>query len=156
VRVTNLKNNRSVIVKVNDRGPFVDNRIIDLSYAAARKLGVVATGTALVDVTAVTPGETPPPLVATTPAPAPQADSVSGSPQLFVQVGAFAEQANAERVKQKLGTEGIKPVLIVTASVAEQTLYKVRVGPLADVTAVDQLTAQLAKLGYADAQVVIP
>lgn len=157
VRVTNLKNNRSVIVKVNDRGPFVDNRIIDLSYAAARKLGVVATGTALVDVAAVTPGEPPsPPPVAETPASAPQAGAVSESPQLFVQVGAYAEQANATRASQKLEAEGIKPVFIVTASVADRTLYKVRIGPLSDVAAVDQLTEHLARLGYADAQVVIP
>lgn len=164
VRVTNLKNNRSVIVKVNDRGPFVDNRIIDLSYAAARKLGVVATGTALVDVAAVTPGEAPAaPAVtvasaASAPAetPVPQTEAVSGAPQLFVQVGAYAEQANAERARQKLETDGVKPVLIVSASVANKTLYKVRVGPLSDVTAVDQLTRQLAGLGYPDAEVVIP
>ncbi|MGH8370704.1 MAG: septal ring lytic transglycosylase RlpA family protein [Gammaproteobacteria bacterium] len=157
VRVTNLKNNRSVIVKVNDRGPFVENRIIDLSYAAAKKLDVVATGTALVDVTAVTAGATAsPPPAAAIETPAPQTDTGAGTPQLFVQIGAFAEQANAERLRQKLMADGIEPVSIVTASVADKTLYKVRVGPLADVSAVDQLTAQLAKLGYADAQVVIP
>lgn len=165
VRVTNLKNNRSVIVKVNDRGPFVDNRIIDLSYAAARKLGVVATGTALVDVAAVTPGETPPAPAATTVAsaasapaatPVPRADAASGAPQLFVQVGAYAEQANAERARQKLEADGIKPVLIVSASAADKTLYKVRVGPLSDVSSVDALTQQLAGLGYPDAEVVIP
>jgi peptidoglycan lytic transglycosylase len=158
VRVTNLSNHRSVIVKVNDRGPFVDNRIIDLSYAAARKLGVVATGTALVDVTAVTPGETPSPPVAETLAPAPttQSGPVSSAPQLFVQIGAFADHDNAERARHTLETEGIRPVLIVIASEAGKTLYKVRVGPVADVSAVDRLTAQLAKLGYADAQVVIP
>lgn len=158
VRVTNLKNNRSVIVKVNDRGPFVENRIIDLSYAAARKLGVVATGTALVDVAAVTAGETPPPpaAVVSTPVPAPQTDTAGSTPQLFVQVGAYAEQANAERARQKLEADGVKPVLIVSASVADKTLYKVRVGPLSDVAAVDQVTRQLAGLGYPDAEVVIP
>lgn len=160
VRVTNLKNNRSVIVKVNDRGPFVDNRIIDLSYAAARKLGVVATGTALVDVTAVTPGATavppPTPVPAADTTPTPQADTAAGAPELFVQVGAFAEQANAERARQKLQSEGIEPVLIVTVSTAGNTLYKVRVGPLADVSTVDQLTGRLSKLGYSDTQVVIP
>jgi len=57
VRVTNLKNGRSVVVKVNDRGPFHDNRLIDLSYTAAKKLGIVATGTGLVEVRAITPGE---------------------------------------------------------------------------------------------------
>src|SRR5690242_13819286 len=56
-RVTNLQNGKSVVVKINDRGPFVDNRLIDLSYAAATKLEMTGTGTAVVDVQAVTPGE---------------------------------------------------------------------------------------------------
>ncbi|MGW8248230.1 MAG: septal ring lytic transglycosylase RlpA family protein [Acidiferrobacterales bacterium] len=57
VRVRNLANNRQVIVRVNDRGPFLHNRLIDLSYAAAAKLGVIRTGTAKVEVTAVNPGD---------------------------------------------------------------------------------------------------
>ncbi|HET7650373.1 MAG TPA: septal ring lytic transglycosylase RlpA family protein [Gammaproteobacteria bacterium] len=155
VRVTNLENHRSVIVKVNDRGPFVANRIIDLSYAAAKKLGVVATGTALVDVTAVEPGS-PPPATRVAATPVPNSASDAERPQLFVQIGAFAEAANAERARRNLESAGIKPVLIVTATEGGKTLYKVRIGPLADVTAVDQLTGRLASLGYADAQVVIP
>lgn len=155
VRVTNLENHRSVIVKVNDRGPFVANRIIDLSYAAAKKLGVVATGTALVDVTAVEPGS-PPPATRVAATPVPNSASDAERPQLFVQIGAFAEAANAERARRNLESAGIKPVLIVTAMEGGKTLYKVRIGPLADVTAVDQLTGRLASLGYADAQVVIP
>jgi rare lipoprotein A len=59
VRVTNLQNNKSVVVKVNDRGPFLNNRIIDLSYVAAAKLGIVATGTGQVEVRAVFPDEGP-------------------------------------------------------------------------------------------------
>lgn len=151
-RVTNLKNGRSVIVKINDRGPFVDNRIIDLSYAAAKKLGVVATGTALVDVAAVTPGTASPPPVAVVPA----TQGVTNTPQLFVQVGAYAEAANAERVQQKLQTADIAASRIVTVSEQSKTLYKVRIGPLADVARVDQITRQLEKLGFSDSQVVIP
>ena len=157
VRVTNLRNHRSVIVKVNDRGPFVANRIIDLSYAAARKLGVVATGTALVDVTAVMPGSPAPPPPTTVAAISQTAPSQpADTPRLFVQVGAFAERANAERVRHQLETAGIKPVLTVPAQQHGTTLYKVRVGPLADVSAVDQLTTRLAKIGFGNAQVVIP
>jgi rare lipoprotein A len=155
VRVTNLENHRSVIVKVNDRGPFVANRIIDLSYAAAKKLGVVATGTALVDVTAVEPGA-PAPATGAAATSIPIATNDAEKPQLYVQIGAFAEAANAERVRQNLETADIKPVLIVTTTAGDKTLYKVRIGPLADVTAVDQLTGRLVTLGYADAQVVIP
>jgi rare lipoprotein A len=155
VRVTNLENHRSVIVKVNDRGPFVANRIIDLSYAAAKKLGVVATGTALVDVTAVEPGA-PAPATGAAATSIPISTNDAEKPQLYVQIGAFAEAANAERVRQNLETADIKPVLIVTTTAGDKTLYKVRIGPLADVTAVDQLTGRLVTLGYADAQVVIP
>ena len=53
VRVRNLKNNRSIVVRVNDRGPFIDNRLIDLSYSAALKLDMVRDGTSLVEVTAI-------------------------------------------------------------------------------------------------------
>jgi rare lipoprotein A len=60
VRVTHVENGRSIVVRINDRGPFHDNRIIDLSYAAARKLGVDVTGTALVDVVDVTPSNNSP------------------------------------------------------------------------------------------------
>lgn len=155
VRVTNLENHRSVIVKVNDRGPFVANRIIDLSYAAAKKLGVVATGTALVDVTAVEPGM-PPPVTQVAATSVPNSANDAEKPQLYVQIGAFAETANAERVRRNLEAAGVGPVLIVTATAGDKTLYKVRIGPLADVSAVDQLTDRLASLGYADAQVVIP
>ncbi|HET7921852.1 MAG TPA: septal ring lytic transglycosylase RlpA family protein [Gammaproteobacteria bacterium] len=151
-RVTNLKNGRSVIVKINDRGPFVENRIIDLSYAAAKKLGVVATGTALVDVAAVTPGSTASPA----PAPEPAPTATSAGPQLYVQVGAYAEAANAARVRGKLESARISDVHTVSAPEHGQTLYKIRIGPLADVSAVDRLTRQLAALGFPDAQVVIP
>ena len=61
VEVTNLANGRRAVVRVNDRGPFHDNRLIDLSYSAARKLGIVGDGTGLVEVRALTPGARPPP-----------------------------------------------------------------------------------------------
>ena len=63
VRVTNLKNGRSTVVRVNDRGPFHENRIIDLSYAAARKLDILGEGTGMVEVRALTPGRAPAPAV---------------------------------------------------------------------------------------------
>ena len=86
VRVTNLGNGRSVVVRVNDRGPFVDNRIIDLSYTAAYKLDMTRAGTAFVEVEAITPGtlvETAQGVTAAQPPPTLQA------PVLFLQAGAF-------------------------------------------------------------------
>src|SRR5450631_2569674 len=92
VRVTNLQNGRSVVVRVNDRGPFVDNRIIDLSYTAAAKLGMLRGGTAMVEVRAIDAARPPenlgaPLFVAAAPAP------VAASATLYVQAGAFADPA---------------------------------------------------------------
>ncbi len=161
VRVTNLQSGQSVIVKVNDRGPFVANRIIDLSYAAAARIGMLGTGTALVDVAAVTPGEPqapagpgsnlPPPAGA-----APAATGVASQPQLFVQVGAFATESNATRVLARLRAASVGPVFILPELQNGITLYKVRIGPIPDISRVDALTAQLGTLGFGDAQVVIP
>lgn len=173
-RVTNLKNGKSVIVKINDRGPFVENRLIDLSYAAASKLDMLGPGTALVDVTAVGPGDLPPPAATAPPAstvaaavvalppaaslaPAQAATPpVNGAPQVYVQVGAFAARANADAVVAKLGGAGVEHAFILPAQDGARTLYKVRIGPLADVDSVDKLASRLKELGYPDSQVVIP
>ena len=163
VRVTNLQNGQSVIVKVNDRGPFVPNRIIDLSYAAAARIGMLGTGTALVEVTAVTPGEPQPPVGPGSNLPVPgampavqAATGTSSAPQLFVQVGAFATESNATRVLARLRAASVGPALILPELQNGITLYKVRIGPIADVSHVDALTAQLDTLGFAGVQVVIP
>ena len=99
VRVTNLSNGRSVVVRVNDRGPFHADRIIDLSYTAATKLDMLISGTALVEVRAIDPS-------------APQSDQksivVSGQGdaskalRLFLQIGAFTRKINAEHLKSKV------------------------------------------------------
>ena len=163
VRVTNLQNDKSVIVKVNDRGPFVANRIIDLSYAAAARIGMLGTGTALVDVAAVTPGEPVPPAGPGSnlppPGGSPSVKAATGNavqPQLFVQVGAFATESNATRVLSRLRAASVGPAFILAESQSGVTLYKVRIGPIPDVSHVDSLTARLATLGFGDAQVVIP
>ncbi|HSC46759.1 MAG TPA: septal ring lytic transglycosylase RlpA family protein [Gammaproteobacteria bacterium] len=175
VRVTNLQNGKSVIVKVNDRGPFVDNRLIDLSYAAASRIQMLGTGTALVDIEAVGPGATEPPATVGAPGgethPLPTTATfaaaaigtgavtspvVNASPQIFVQVGAFADRNNADALDRKLSAAGIGPVLVLSVADGARILYKVRVGPEPDVNAVDALTARLDALGLTDLQVVIP
>ena len=172
-RVTNLKNGKSVVVKINDRGPFVANRLIDLSYAAASKLDMLGNGTALVDVQAVGPGDLPPPantvpvaasvaaaVVAppvVTAAPAmPSPAAANGAPQMFLQVGAFGSRSNADNAVAKLAAAGVAHAFVQAASDANRTLYKVRIGPLADVDSVDALTAKLKALGFGDSQIVIP
>ncbi len=171
-RVTNLKNGKSVVVKINDRGPFVDNRLIDLSYAAASKLGMLGSGTALVDVQAVGPGDLPPPATTLT-APAPSVTAVavpltapvtaatrpdtdSGTPQLYLQVGAYAERGNAEAAAARLSAADVEYAFILSVQDGAHTLYKVRIGPLADVAGVDSVSAKLASLGFQVVQIVIP
>ncbi len=109
-RVTNVANGRSVVVRINDRGPFLHGRIIDLSYAAAWKLGYVAQGSALVDVEAIVPGET-----AAAPSPRPELAPaavdrlevpVAAEPGgVYVQLGAFAAPENAEGLRARLALE---------------------------------------------------
>ena len=101
VRVTNLKNGRSIVVRINDRGPFVANRLIDLSYTAAAKLDMLREGTTLVEVRALTP-ETPDVLTRS---------AVSPPATLYVQAGAFADAQNAQRTLARLQAAGLPGVL---------------------------------------------
>lgn len=104
-RITSLENGRAVIVRVNDRGPFHDDRIIDLSYAAAHRLGLVNQGSAMVEVESIMPGEAPsvaaPVVAATQPPPAPSPVE-SGAGGIFVQLGAFSVADNAQTFLQKM------------------------------------------------------
>lgn len=172
VRVTNLRNGRTVIVKVNDRGPFHENRIIDLSYAAAKKLGIIKDGTGLVDVKVITPG-TPRTLLAAAgsdvsgPVPArPHANPddevqtapatpLSTGPRIYLQVGAFADDGNAHALQSRLENAHMRHVAIQSVNAGSRTLYKVRIGPIPTVDKVDSLAARLDHMGLDSAQVVI-
>jgi len=151
VRVTNLQNGRSVVVRVNDRGPFRANRIIDLSYVAAGKLGILPEGTGLVEVRAVDPrGPEPEPV------PVPVHLAAAHNPLLFVQVGAFSSRQNAERLQARLQSSLERAVRIQqTPQQPGRRLYRVQVGPLDGVDTADQVAAQLAGLGLAETQVVV-
>ena len=171
VRVTNLDNNRTVILRVNDRGPFYSDRIIDLSYAAAKKLGYAESGTARVKVEGIDPQEwlarngrpapllpnqpqviaqatppaltvsagtieqyTPPPQQHAAPAVPLQVDAkknASGQASgLFLQVGAFANPDAAELLRSKLSGMVRAPVFVSSIARNQQTLYRVRMGPI--------------------------
>ncbi|APZ44115.1 septal ring lytic transglycosylase RlpA family protein [Acidihalobacter ferrooxydans] len=143
VRVTNLRNGRQVVVKVNDRGPFVANRIIDLSYAAARDLDMIGPGTAIVELQAVDPGRPrsnpPPPRTQVQGAPA---------PRLFLQVGAFAGRDNAQHLATALRDMGFGPVRVDTLLRGQrQTLFAVRLGPLASVDKLDAAARRMNAIG---------
>ena len=151
VRVTNLENGRSVIVKVNDRGPFHANRLIDLSYVAAKKLGIVAKGTGLVDVRAITPGTNTNSATQIVEAPKTKTQNVS----LYLQVGAFSTENRAEQLKSKLQREVKDSVVIMPFVRPQGKLYRVRIGPLANVADGDELANRLSTLGFADTHIVV-
>ncbi len=154
VEVTNLENGRKVIVKVNDRGPFHDNRLIDLSYSAATKLGIVSKGTGLVEVRAITPGSAPKTLTSKVDRgfePVKPASSAA----MFLQVGAFSTRNRAEQVKIRLEQDIADSVTIMPVSGVQGTLYRVRVGPLASVAYGDDLAARLVGLGFRDSHIVV-
>jgi rare lipoprotein A len=258
-RVTNLENGKSVVVRINDRGPFHENRIIDLSFAAAVKIGVWPKGTGLVEVRAIdpadpgsdrgvpyvntapkpapvtappvgtasaamgartdapsartvatpaaavgaigvaavpagsdaeeygdgsvagmtdaSPSEALPPVAGVAPggatprspasapakvAAAPQGAStgaitppVAGKPSIYLQVGAFSDAANAQRVADQLNRAGLGPVSVVETQTGGHSLRRVRVGPLADVDTADRVTDQIAGMGLPRPQVAV-
>jgi rare lipoprotein A len=153
-RVTNLENGRSAIVRVNDRGPFHGARIIDLSYAAAVKLGVHAQGTALVEVRALAPGETEleegtpvSDAVAAPPRPPPRTSTpIARASPVFVQAGSFAERDNAKRLAQRLRAADVDDVFVDRARANGRRVHRVRVGPV-EAQRADELIARLARLG---------
>jgi rare lipoprotein A len=149
-RVTNLSNGRSVIVRINDRGPFVANRIIDLSYTAAHKLDMTRAGTVFVEVEVLTPGtltDTAQTLTATQTVPA-------LSPTLYVQAGAFGIPTNATQLADRLRRNGFNNVQVLPPDAAA-SLHRVRIGPIANVAAFDEAVARLTALGV-EARLVTP
>jgi rare lipoprotein A len=135
-RVTNLGNGRSVIVRVNDRGPFVGNRIIDLSYSAAARLDMLRNGTAFVEVRTLGPLDAPP---------------AAAGRKLYIQVGAFADAGNAQRVLARLQGGGLSQAFIANG-VRDDRLARVRLGPLGSVAEFDALNARLVALGFGEAR----
>lgn len=145
-QVTNLLNGRRVVVRINDRGPFEDDRLIDLSYAAASKLGIVPTGTAPVEVRVVSvPSQR---AVGEDIAPA------DGEP-LYLQAGAFQAYANADRLRQRLREAHIQPVQIIPGRSGTSTLYRVRVGPIPDPSEVERCYQRVVGLGLPEPLLVV-
>jgi rare lipoprotein A len=162
VEVTNLENGKRVVVKVNDRGPFVKNRLIDLSFAAATALDMVGTGTTRVEVRAVAPpsdafrapalvvAAAATPTSTSSPPPA-QGTSVE---RMFLQVGAFAQQENAERLVARLRASGFTNPTLVTQPDDGRRLHRVWLGPVSDSLEYDALDARLRSIGVSNARLV--
>ncbi len=124
-RVTNLANGKSVIVKINDRGPFHEDRIIDLSYAAAGKLGILGKGTAKVEVKAIDHNE-------------------ANMPQLYLQVGAFSVENSAKKLASEIHkVTKDHPVTVRKGKSKRNNLYHVHIGPIKDELLMDQLKKKL-------------
>lgn len=137
VEVTNLNNGKSIIVKVNDRGPFAPNRIIDLSYVAAAKLGMIQKGTAHVRVRAIHSSHDYP----STPKPTRFVahQGLSKTPLGYLQVGAFSSMHGALTLKEQLSHFISQPIGINASRPANKSFYRVTIGPFN--TRIDQESA---------------
>jgi len=155
VKVTNLRNDKQVIVKVNDRGPFVDGRIIDLSYAAAQKLDIISNGTAEVEIETIIKNSAAiernnhqsndwSPI-----------NTASPSSAYYVQLGAFSQRTHAEQLVQQLTSLAITPVSITSTNESTQNLFRVRVGPFTDKQQMETMETRLTEIGYDQSFIII-
>ena len=149
-RVTNVKTNQSVVVRVNDRGPFHANRVIDLSYTAALKLGLIGIGSGQVEVERVFTGDASsgklarqPPAPAVPPAPDKTEAVATGAPGLYLQLGAFGTLRSAQSFRDKV-QQDLTWLLEGIQILARDGLYRVRLGPYATRT---EATAIAGKIG---------
>jgi rare lipoprotein A len=152
VRVTNLDNGKSVVVRINDRGPFHQGRIIDLSYAAAQRIGIHKTGTGRVEVEIALPGDAAPiPRRAdSNPIKNPEPALPAGT---YLQVGAFSQKESAQQFSASIGTKLTYPVQISSAT-QPKTVHRVRVGPFKDAKSLQEARDQLARIKIFQAHVV--
>jgi rare lipoprotein A len=128
VMVTNIENGRSLELKVNDRGPFVKERIIDVSYAAAQMLGMWEKGTALVKVEVISPGVEP-------------------VQRFTLQVGSFADETNAQRLAEQL-RKSFENVYVATVETMTQKYHRVRVGQFETREAALVMAEKLSQMGF--------
>lgn len=170
VEVTNLKNNRKAIVKVNDRGPFHEGRIIDLSYAAATKLGVAEAGTAPVTIRVIEmnkPADKLPAVTASKQVVGKLAteDAVVATPletavekvadnRFYVQVAAFSSEKNALRMLVELKNKKFNSVRIQVENLGGEMLYRVRIGPVPTRLIAEKLVMQLKEINHNNVRIV--
>lgn len=149
VRVTNLDNNKSVVVRVNDRGPFHHDRIIDLSYAAASKLDML-NGTTRVSVEAISPsGVSSAPAVSSPTLTAAAPAAPDSRDHRYLQLAAFSDEANASSLYQSLQQMGVGYLDIRPATVSGQLMHRVLIGPFRDDGMLNETRTRLASMGLA-------
>lgn len=152
VHVKNLDNGRSTVVRVNDRGPFIDGRVIDLSYAAAKKLGVKGPGTANVEISVVHEDQAQPSSVVRA---IPLTDQPEKDVPLFIQMGSFASHANASKLVYNLHAANETSARISALQTDDGLFYRVRVGPLFDIDEANAIVDRLMRKGFQTARIVV-
>ena len=152
VHVRNLDNGRSTVVRVNDRGPFIDGRIIDLSYAAAKKLGVDGPGTANVEISVLRKGESKPTsVVRSVPVPV----DIEPELPLYIQMGSFSSILNADNLVENLIAANESSAKISRTQTGSGLFYRVRVGPLFDIDEANAILSRLRGKGFQTAHIVV-
>ncbi len=143
--ITNPANHRSVIVRINDRGPFHGNRILDLSYAAAKKLGIHSKGAGSVVIKAI---GNPRRVAHEEQAAAPSEQNI------YVKVGSFPSQKSAQAMQSTISAQNLPTPSIKQSSYKKSTFYTVQIGPLKSEQHAGQLTTKLSKMGIKNTQFI--
>ena len=144
-QVTNLENHRSIIVRINDRGPFVGNRELDLSYAAAKVLDMAQDGTGTVEIKVISPSQALPQM---------QKNASKREQNVYLQVGSFGSVKKAMKLKNKIAAYNLPEPNIRSSTYKKSTLYKVQLGPINSTTTGKELNEQLTKIGITKTQFV--
>ena len=144
-QVTNLVNHRSIIVRINDRGPFVGNKEIDLSYGAAKHLNLGAGNSSAIEIKAISPKQALPKI---------QQFAETQEKQVFLQVGSFGNEKKAIELKNKIAASHLPSADIRSSTYKKSTLYKVQIGPINSTGNVNKLNQKLAEIGIIDTQFV--
>lgn len=143
VQVTNLKNNRKVIVKVNDRGPFAPNRLIDLSYVAAKKLGMIGHGTTYVKIKAIDPEV----YYSSELASNKTKHALPNRRHFYIQVGAFKNKQYAKKIQNRLKPLLHSSIQVIALPKKSKNVYRVKIGPIEDVTTASHIEKKLRSIG---------
>ena len=146
VSVTNLENDRSIVVRVNDRGPFHANRVIDLSYSAASKLGMLTKGTALVEVRAIDPRQ---------PQLTKKANGVSENARIYLQLASFGDETMANRMKGQMRRYLNQPVSVSSVKTQQGFVHQVQVGPLGSLELADKIAEKLSLINVYRLKMII-
>lgn len=144
-QVTNLENNRSVVVRINDRGPFHGDRVMDLSYSAAKKLGIDQTGTGSVEIKAIDSKQALAHL---------QNAAAKQDKNVYLQVGSFGNKKKAIKLQNKIAANNLPEPKILSSKHKGSILYKVQMGPIKTPGNVEAINQQLAEIGVTDTQYV--